>query len=77
MSTGAGWILGHPDTKMGWWHGATFKEDIRDELSIYSERMSKAMKKSFGFVNIVVGVYHDVTDTCVMTEYDNQGAAAA
>ena len=66
-------LAGYSDTqiqKMGRWIL------IRKELSIYSEGMSKAMKKSFGFVNITAGVYHDVTDTCVMTEYDNQGAAA-
>ena len=73
-------LAGYSDTqiqKMGRWRGATFKEYIREELSIYSEGMSKSMKKSFGFVNIAAGVYHDVTDTCVMTEYDNQGATAA
>ena len=34
--------------KMGRWRGATFKEYTREELSIYSEGMSKAMKKKFG-----------------------------
>ena len=54
-----------------------FKEYIREELPIYSEGMSKAIKKSFVFVNIAAGVYHDVTDTCVITGYNNQGVAAA
>ena len=54
---------------MGRWRGATFKEYIREELSIYSEGMSKAMKKKFGFVNIAAGIYHDITALCVMNDH--------
>ena len=61
--------------KMGRWWGATFKEYIREELSIYSEGMSKAMKKKFGFVNIAAGVHHDVTALCVMNNYNTHLAA--
>ena len=72
-------LAGFSDTqiqKMGRWRGATFKEYIREELSIYSEGMSKAMKKKFGFVNIAAGVYHDVTNSCVMNDYNSHAAAA-
>ena len=69
-------ILRYTNPKDGTVAVATFKEYICEELSIYSEGMTKVMKKSFGFVNIPAGVYHDVTNTCMMTEYDN-GATAA
>ena len=73
-------LSGFSDTqiqKMGRWRGATFKEYIREELSIYSEGMSKAMKKKFGFVNIAAGVYHDVTASCVMNDYNVHSRSAA
>ena len=39
--------------------------------------MSKAMKKKFGFVNIAAGVYHDVTASCVMNDYNVHSRSAA
>lgn len=48
---------------MGWWHGATFKEYIREELACFSVGMSMAMSRKFNFVNIAGGVYHDVTNS--------------
>ena len=77
MCTGAGWLLGHPDTK----NGTVAWSNVQ---GVYSRGIVnllggnvKSDEEKFGFVNIAAGVYHDVTDTCVMTEYDNQGAAAA
>jgi len=66
-------LAGYSDTqiqKMGRWRGATFKEYVREELHIYSEGMSRAMKKKYGFVNVASGAYEDVTDTLIQTEYD-------
>jgi hypothetical protein len=62
---------------MGRWKGATFKEYIREELNINSEGMSTNMKQKFCFVNISGGVYHDVTDKTISTEYNTAAAAAA
>ena len=62
--------------KMGWWKSATFMEYIREELACFSEGMSKDMKRSFGFVNVAGGAYHDITSTVLMTEYDEPAAAA-
>jgi hypothetical protein len=73
-------LAGYSDTqiqKMGRWKGATFKEYIREELHIYSEGMSKNMKHKFRFVNISGGVYHDVTDSAISSEYNTTAAAAA
>lgn len=73
-------LAGYSDTqiqKMGRWKGATFKEYIREELHIYSEGMSTNMKHKFRFVNISGGVYHDVTDTTISTDYTTPAAAAA
>ncbi len=56
-------LAGYSDTqiqKMGGWRGATFKEYIREELAIYSEGMSKDMKRKFGFVNIAGNAFHEV-----------------
>ena len=72
-------LAGYSDTqiqKMGRWRGTTFKEYVREELHIYSEGMSKAMKKKYGFVNVASGAYHDVTDTMIQREYDMPAAAA-
>ena len=55
--------------KMGRWKSNTFKEYISDQLSNFSEGMSKSMKKRFNFVNIEGGVLHDVTNTAVNTPY--------
>ena len=65
-------LSGFSDTqiqKMGRWRGATFKEYIREQLACYSEGMSKAMKRNFKFVNVHGNSYHDVTSTCVLSEY--------
>jgi hypothetical protein len=55
--------------KMGRWRSATFKEYITDELNCYAEGMSTNMKRTFNFVNITGGVYHDVTETLIITDY--------
>lgn len=71
-------LAGYSDTqiqKMGRWRGATFKEYIREELSVYSEGMSKLMKKCFGFVNVNATAFEDVTEECVGSEYDIVPAA--
>ena len=64
--------------KMGRWRGQTFKEYIREELSVISEGMSKDTKRKFNFVNIAGGAHSelvDVTRTAVFADYE--GAAAA
>ena len=59
--------------KMGRWTSDTFKEYIRENISIFSEGMSKAMKKDFQFVNVHAGAIKDVTEYAIDTPY----AAAA
>ena len=62
-------LAGYSDTqiqKMGRWRGATSKEYIRNELSLYADGMSKAMKRRFNFVNIAHGTMRDVTATALM-----------
>jgi hypothetical protein len=71
----AGWSDRHIQ-KLGRWRGETFKEYIREQLSTFSEGMSRSMKKSFGFVNVEGGAYYDVTNTVLGMEYET-GAAAA
>ena len=65
--------------KMGRWRGETFKEYVREQLSIFSEGMSKKMKKCLGFVNIEGGMCRDISQTVVSMAYNNgvTGAAAA
>jgi len=63
--------------KMGRWRGATFKEYVREQLSVFSEGMSTSMKKSFGFVNIEGGVFHGVTPTVLAMAYSTSGSPAA
>ena len=46
---------------MGRWRGETFKEYVREQLSNFSEGMSRAMKKSFGFFNVEGGAFKDIT----------------
>ena len=55
--------------KMGRWRGATFKEYIREELHTFSIGMSTKMRRTFNFVNIAGGVYHDVTSEIINTKY--------
>ena len=63
---------------MGRWHGATFKEYIREELCCFSEGMSTSMKRDFNFVNIAGGAYHDVTAAVMLEEYNlNPSTASA
>ena len=47
--------------KMGRWRSATFKEYISDQLSSFTDGMSKAMSTTFKFVNIAAGTLKDVT----------------
>ena len=62
--------------KMGRWRSATFKEYIREELACFSRGMTRNMKRKFGFVNIAGGIYHDVTDTMITTQYNTFAVAA-
>ena len=62
--------------KMGRWRSDTFKEYISAQLSTFSEGMSTAMKKTFGFVNIAGGTLIDVTDGTVDAEYTEHASAA-
>ena len=56
--------------KMGRWRSNTFLEYIRESLSDFSEGMSKAMSKTFGFVSLEAGVVEDVTDAVVAMDYN-------
>ena len=56
--------------KMGRWRSNTFLEYIRESLSDFSEGMSKAMRKTFGFVSLEAGVVEDVTDAVVAMDYN-------
>ena len=62
--------------KMGRWRGATFKEYIREELACFSKGMTRSMKQKFGFVNILGGVYHDITPVVIATPYESFASAA-
>ena len=53
--------------KMGRWRSDTFKEYIRENLSVFSQGMSTAMKKTFRFVNIQGGMDHDLQEAEAMT----------
>lgn len=64
--------------KMGRWRGETFLEYIRESCATFSEGMSEKMKKNFGFVSLESGVYSDVTDAVLDSEYNvNPSAASA
>ena len=56
--------------KMGRWRSATFMEYIREDLSRFSEGMSRNMKQQFNFMHIAGGAGHDVTDTTVSMDYN-------
>ena len=56
--------------KMGRWRSATFMEYIREDLSRFSEGMSKNMKRRFNFMHIAGGAGHDVTTTTVAMDYN-------
>ncbi len=65
-------LAGFSDTqiqKMGRWHGATFKEYIREELAFFSEGISKQMKQKFHFVNVTGNSFNNITDDLVATNY--------
>ena len=47
---------------MGRWHGATFKEYIREELACYTHNISRDMKPKFNFVNIAGNTFTDIPD---------------
>ena len=76
-------LSGYSDTeiqKMGRWRGKMFKEYVREQLSNFSEGMSRAMKKCFGFFNVEGGSFYDVTKAVVTMEYNqcvSTGASAA
>jgi hypothetical protein len=57
--------------KMGRWRGETFKEYVREQLSVFSEGMSRKMQKKFEFVNIEGGSCHDISRTVVGMAYNN------
>ena len=63
--------------KMGRWRSNTFLEYIRESLSDFSEGMSKAMSKTFGFVSLEAGVAQDVTSVIVDTDYNVAVSAGA
>jgi len=63
--------------KLGRWRGETFKEYVREQLSNFSEGMSASMQKTFGFVNVEGGVFHDVTETLLTLPYSNPISLAA
>ncbi len=66
-------LSGFSDThiqKMGCWRGVTFNEYIREQLACYLEGMTTKMKHNFKFVNVHGSAYHDVTSTCVLSDYD-------
>jgi hypothetical protein len=66
-------LSGYSDTQiqeMGHWKGVVFKEYIREELASYSTGMSKNMKRNFRFVNVLGNAYHNVTSTCLKTDYN-------
>ena len=56
--------------KMGRWRSATFLEYIKESLFEFSAGMSTNMKRSFNFVNVEGGVFRDVTNAAVNTEYN-------
>jgi hypothetical protein len=67
-------LVGYSDReiqKMGRWRGDTFKEYVWEQLSIFSEGMSRKMSKMFEFVNIEGGVCHDISRTVVGMAYNN------
>lgn len=73
-------LAGYSDTqiqKMGRWRGATFKEYIRNELSLYADGMSKAMKRRFNFVNIAHGTLRDVTSDAIVATPNTVSTPAA
>ena len=59
--------------KMGRWNSKTFKEYILEQLSNFTDGMSKAMSKTFNFVNIAAGGWQtDVFEKTIASEYEPQ-----
>ena len=61
-------LSGFSDTqiqKMGRWKSATFKTYIAEQLSNFTDGMSRKMKQMFRIVNIEGGAMVDVTEQCV------------
>lgn len=52
----------HEIMKMGRWRSDTFLEYIAEGISSFSEGMSKAMKKTFQYVNVQAGASSDVVE---------------
>ena len=55
--------------KMGRWRSATFLEYIRESLDEFSAGMSKSMQRRFEFVNVEGGVFRDVTNVTLNSDY--------
>ena len=71
-------LAGYSDTqiqKMGRWKGATFKEYIREELACFSTGMSTDMKRKFNFVNVAGNAFHDMTDSLMDMEMNDEDGA--
>jgi hypothetical protein len=62
--------------KMGRRRGETFKEYISEYLSEFSAGMSKSMMKTFGFVHVAGGVFQDITNIAIATEYSINNSTA-
>jgi hypothetical protein len=62
--------------KLGRWRGETFLEYIRESLSDFSEGMSEKMSKCVGYVSLEGGVYNDVTDMVLASEYNANNVSA-
>ena len=66
-------LAGYSDTqiqKMGRWRGETFKEYISEQLSGFSEGMSRKMSRRFNFVSIAAGVLTNITKKTLNTPYE-------
>jgi hypothetical protein len=66
-------LAGYSDTqiqKMGGWHGATFKEYIREELACFLDGMSTSMKKQFEFVNVAGNAFRKITEELMERDYN-------
>ena len=73
-------LAGYSDSqnqKMGRWQGATFKEYVREQLSVFSEGMSSSMRNSYGFINVEGGVFHNVTNTVMAMACTTTGSPEA
>jgi hypothetical protein len=57
--------------KMGRWKSKAFLEYIREELGSFSAGMSQSMKRVFKYVNIAGDRWSDVSDACVVSDYDS------